>query len=203
MNLRRHVVGQFRKPHGTLGRVAGWVMSRRASNRERNLWTLDLLEIEPGQHILEIGFGPGFAIEQMLERFPDIHVTGIDHSDLMFRQATQRNRRSIDTGQVELHCLPVESMDKLEGQYDRIFSSNVAQFWADREQVFQNIRARLKPGGRVASTYLPRNKNATDADSLTFGETLLQDMKAAGFETVALELGPRLPVLTVSAVGNT
>ncbi len=33
MNLRQTIVAQFKKPHGWLGRVAGWIMANRRSNR--------------------------------------------------------------------------------------------------------------------------------------------------------------------------
>ena len=49
------VVRQFGKPTGTLGVLAGLVMSRRQSNRQRNDWTLDLLDIRPADRVLEPG----------------------------------------------------------------------------------------------------------------------------------------------------
>ena len=54
--------GQFRKPTGFLGWVAGWIMAHRASNTTRNRWTVDLLNIKETDHVLEIGFGPGLSI---------------------------------------------------------------------------------------------------------------------------------------------
>jgi len=46
--LRQNVIGQFRRPHGVLGRVAGWVMANRPSNRRRNMWTVGLLKKSGG-----------------------------------------------------------------------------------------------------------------------------------------------------------
>lgn len=37
---------QFERPHGAMGALAGFVMSHRPSNRERNRWTVDLIAPE-------------------------------------------------------------------------------------------------------------------------------------------------------------
>jgi ubiquinone/menaquinone biosynthesis C-methylase UbiE len=202
MGLKGYLVAQFRRPRGPIGHVAGWVMSRRASNQERNRWTLDILEIQPGHRVLEIGFGPGYAIERLLTSNPSVRVLGIDHSEVMVRQATLRNRNSIKTGQAELLCASTDELASLGSGFDRIYSANVAQFWKDRVRVFQDILKLLRPGGRVATTYLPRHQYASDTDAVAFGEKLLADMRAAGFEQVSLKFGPRVPVLTVCAVGR-
>ena len=52
---------QFCLPRGVLGRVVGWVMSR--ENERMNRATVDLLRAGPQDHVLELGFGPGQAIE--------------------------------------------------------------------------------------------------------------------------------------------
>ena len=58
------VVRQFGRPHGVTGRVVGRVMAHRGSNRQRNLWVVSLLDVQPAERVLEIGFGPGLAIDR-------------------------------------------------------------------------------------------------------------------------------------------
>ena len=53
------VVRQFGHPRGTAGAMAGWVMALRRSNRRRNAWVVSLLDVQPTDRVLEIGFGPG------------------------------------------------------------------------------------------------------------------------------------------------
>ncbi len=62
----RYLVSQFGNPRGLVGRLAGEFMARRPSNRARNLWTVDLLELRPHHRVLEIGYGPGFAIGEVV-----------------------------------------------------------------------------------------------------------------------------------------
>ncbi|HEX2037969.1 MAG TPA: SAM-dependent methyltransferase, partial [Chloroflexota bacterium] len=81
------IVGQFGHPRGAAGRVAGWVMARRPSNRRRNRWAVSLLDVQPAERVLEIGFGPGLAIAELSRRVgPAGHVYGVDRSDVMLRQ---------------------------------------------------------------------------------------------------------------------
>ena len=93
---------QFGKPEGFWGIVAGKKMVHARSNRQRNAWTVSLLNIQPEDRVLEIGFGPGLAIEQIARITTKGFVAGIDHSDVMVRMASKRNAKAIREGRVEL-----------------------------------------------------------------------------------------------------
>jgi len=103
MSLRSTFVGQFRKPQGPLGQVAGFIMATRPSNRERNAWTVGLLRLEPGHTVLEIGCGPGLALKACAAQVTSGRVVGIDHSEAMVRQARRRLH-----AEIERHELPLE-----------------------------------------------------------------------------------------------
>src|SRR4030095_13095473 len=92
--LIRAVVTQFVRPHGFAGRLAGWEMSLRPSDRKRNRWAVALLDVQPQDNILEIGFGPGLAIRELARRATDGFVLGIDHSEVMVRQGGVRHPAS-------------------------------------------------------------------------------------------------------------
>jgi len=64
------IVQQFGKPSGPLGVLAGLIMRMRASNRVRNLRTVELLEIQPADRVLEVGFGPGLAVVVLQNSLP-------------------------------------------------------------------------------------------------------------------------------------
>ena len=77
--MRKAIVQQFKRPSGVLGRLAGWIMARR--NLRRNEWVVSLLGIEPNHHVLEIGCGPGVALELAAELATRGRVVGVDHSE--------------------------------------------------------------------------------------------------------------------------
>jgi hypothetical protein len=51
----------FGRPRGVLGRLGGVIMAR--MNQQCAAWVIDLLEVQPHDRILEVGFGPGVGIE--------------------------------------------------------------------------------------------------------------------------------------------
>ena len=90
MSFSQRLVQQFMKPKGFFGHLAGWTMALRPSNRARNKWTVDLLDLEPHHRVLEIGCGPGFALQLCADKLCKGHITGIDHSDVMIYQSKRR-----------------------------------------------------------------------------------------------------------------
>jgi len=71
-------------------------------NRKRNAWAISLLDIQPSDQVLEIGFGPGQAIEEMVKLTPTGFVAGIDMSEVMVSQASKRNAAAVRSGHVFL-----------------------------------------------------------------------------------------------------
>src|ERR1700760_3776775 len=86
----RAAVGQAHHPRGAAGRVNGWMFAHRPSNRQRNRWVVSLLDVQAADRVLEIGFGPGIAVAELV-RAGAGHVYGADHSAVMLRQASRRN----------------------------------------------------------------------------------------------------------------
>jgi len=91
---------QFAHPEGWVGRLVGTILAWK--NRERNAWTISSLDIQPNDQVLEIGFGPGQAIQEVTKLAPNGFVAGIDMSDVMVAQASKRNAADIRSGRVLL-----------------------------------------------------------------------------------------------------
>src|ERR671924_362748 len=114
MSLRskifRRVARAFFHPRGLSGSIAGRIMGHRSSNVRRNRWAVDLLDVQPTDHVLEIGFGPGVAIAALVERATAGRVVGVERSPVMLRQARRRNAAAIRAGVVQLRLAPVEQL---------------------------------------------------------------------------------------------
>jgi SAM-dependent methyltransferase len=139
MSIKSTVFSQFKRPHGALGALAGWVIANRPSNKARNHWTIELLDIQPTDRVLEIGFGPGFAIVDAASRACSGLIVGIDHSEIMVRKAGKRNREGIRSGRVQLRLGGLEILPSLCGPFDKVLSANVVQFWPDSTWAFRQI----------------------------------------------------------------
>src|SRR5262245_45128209 len=137
MSIRDRVVGQFKKPSAPFGHIVGWIMAARGSNRGRSRWTVDLLHIDPDDRVLELGCGPGVALEQVARLLLSGTVLGIDHSPVMVKQATRRNREAIAARRVFLRTGTIEDVRAADGPFTKIFSVNVIQFVPDQVAFFR------------------------------------------------------------------
>jgi len=201
MRIWRTVSAQFGKPSGALGSVAGFVMAHRESNRERNAWAVDLLRVQPGDDVLEIGFGPGLALE-MISRSPGIGtVYGIDHSQKMISLARKRNRDAIATGRMKLLLASASPLPGFDTTFDKVLAVNSFQFWNEPAKSLQSIRECMKKGGTLALVHQPRKPGATGRDALEAGNRMSVLMSDAGFERIGLHVREMKPVETVCALG--
>jgi ubiquinone/menaquinone biosynthesis C-methylase UbiE len=196
------IVGQFGHPRGAAGHVAGWVMAHRPSNRQRNRWVASLLDVQPTDRVLEIGFGPGLAIAELSRRVgPAGHVYGLDRSDVMLRQATRRTAAAVRVGRVTLTLGSVDQLPPaLDGPFDAILAVNSLGFWTAPAERLDELRRRLTPGGRIAIASQPRCPGATRSTSLDAASEITDLLRAAGFaqtRTEILDLDP--PVVCVLA----
>ena len=142
--------GQAGRPQGLVGRFFGAVMVH--LNHEMNLFTLEHLDVRPGERLLEIGFGPGRLIAALSERARDGVVCGADHSDTMVRQAVVRNREAVRSGRVALFLAKVSRLPFEARCFDRVCAVNSFQFWPAPEEDLREVRRVLKPGGLLALT---------------------------------------------------
>ncbi len=195
------VVAQFHRPHGVGGRAAGWVMAHRGSNRERNLWAAGLLDVQPDDRVLELGFGPGIAIEAMAGLATRGLVVGVDHSEVMVRQATRRNAAPVRAGRVDLRLGDAEHLPAFDAPFDKILAVNSLMFWDDPAARLKELRDLLHPGGRIAIAYQPRGPGSTDETAARAGREIAGHFEAAGFTEVRVETLPLKPVAVVCALG--
>jgi SAM-dependent methyltransferase len=200
--MMTHIYRQFEHPRGALGALACFVMSHRPSNKARNRWTVDLIAPEPNARVLEIGCGPGLALAAMCDRISTGRVVGLDHSPLMLVQAAKRNTRAIEEGRLHLHLGGLEALAELNGNFDVVYSINVAMFWRDRPEAFRAIRDEIRPGGLLATTYQPRHSGAQTKDAFKFAEHLCGVMTGLGFIDIRIEQLPLHPIPAVCVLGR-
>jgi ubiquinone/menaquinone biosynthesis C-methylase UbiE len=111
--------GQAARPTGFIGRLLGQIMGWH--NRPDNEWTLELLGISASEDILEIGYGPGKAIQKAHALYPKCQIVGIDHSEEMLAAASRLNREAIAAGTVDLRIGDVEILNFADGTFDKAF----------------------------------------------------------------------------------
>lgn len=147
---------QFRNPHGTLGRVAGSVM--KTANSGMNRFTLQLMDVQPDDRILEVGFGPGDLVRRLLDATDCRMVAGVDPSAVMLAEATKRNTAAIDDGRLQLQAGTISLLPYPDAAFTKVCSVNTIYFWPDPVSDLREVHRVLEPGGRCYLTFRVRHR---------------------------------------------
>ncbi len=196
-------VRQFHRPEGVLGRLAGWVMATRPSNVERSRWTIGLLNLSPGDRVLEIGCGPGRALEMCLATHPTVSAIGLDHSELMIEAARGRNRIAARRGRLHLVAGDLDVLAFVGRGATKCLLVNVFQFLPERADALRRIAGALAPGSTIAITFQPRKPGAQALDGLTFAETVVDAARQGGLRDAQIHELPLNPVPAFCVVART
>lgn len=180
-------VRQFHHPRGAGGHIAGWVMGRRSSNVQRNRWAVKLLDVQPGERVIELGCGPGVAVAALARRATQGLVVGVDHSAVMIGQARRHNTAAIRAGRVRLIHTPVQRLPLTERPFDAALAVNTVGVWPEPTARLREIGRMLRPGGRIALVSQPRCPGATAATSAAAADELAARLSEAGFENIRFE----------------
>ncbi|QHE50802.1 class I SAM-dependent methyltransferase [Pontibacillus sp. HMF3514] len=191
---------QFSKPKGLIGRIVGFIMYR--ENAAISKWTLSFLDIQSDEHVLEIGFGPGYCIRSLCKTYRDIHVTGLDPSGTMVEEATRRNQKWVDEGRVELKEAKAGEVDVVSKPIDKVITINNITYWEDPVRTLNNLKTRMRKAGRIAITLQPHEKGASDQTAELAGDQIRSFLEQAGFEYVRVHHRPGKPNKTTCVVGS-
>jgi arsenite methyltransferase len=134
--------GQLRHPRGWIGALLGPVMNR--SNAGLNRLALEQSRIEPGNQVLEIGFGGGALLEMLLASAMPGIAAGVELSRVLLRNGQMRRGLR---GAV-LREGAIESLPFSDGVFDRVATVNTIYFWSDPARGLREVERVLKPGGR-------------------------------------------------------
>jgi ubiquinone/menaquinone biosynthesis C-methylase UbiE len=167
--------------------MVGGIMAHRSSNRRRNAWTVSLLDVQREDRVLEIGFGPGIAIRELSRIAADGYVCGLDHSEVMWRQARKRNAEAVRHSRVDLRVGSVEKLPDFEAPFDKVLAVNAMQFWERPVDRLEELRHVLSTGGLIAIAFQPRGPGATNEAASRRGRETATALSQAGFSDVRLE----------------
>ncbi len=202
MSLRKKLVVQFGKPSGFLGNIAGFIMAKRSSNIERNEWAISLLNIQPSDCVLEIGFGPGVGIQKMSDLVTEGIIYGIDHSELMVKKASDRNKKNILSGKVKLFSASVSELPAFDQPIDKVIDVNTFQFWEDSVNSLKEVKKIMNHNGIIAIVHQPRKQGATEQDSTEAGDKFSKYLEEAQFKNIRIEKKLMKPVSTICVLGT-
>jgi SAM-dependent methyltransferase len=179
------------KPEGEIGRALADSMA------ERN-WpvyeaAIKLVGLRPAERLIEIGFGNGKLVPQLLALAPGATYAGVDFSATMVAEAEAFNSDLIDAGRARFHLASVEVIPLADRSFDRALTINTIYFWPDPVRALAEIRRVLRPDGALlVSAQTPEEAEKapyTRHGFRIYDEAQLRQLhKQAGFRRVGVEL---------------
>src|SRR3972149_5471071 len=147
-------------PRGRFGWIAGKVMEW--GNAAMNAPAVEapgaqandpVLEVQPTDQVLEIGFGPGAAFAEIARLAPRGFAAGIDPSEAMISQASRKLRNGIAAERVELRLGTASSIPYEDGRVGRVLPVNTIYFWDQTDSALREIRRVMQRRGRFVLVF--------------------------------------------------
>ena len=101
----------------------------------------------PGDRALDIGCGFGDTTRRLAELVGDGEVVGVDVAE-PFLEVAREEAAAAGVGNVDYRVGDVQVAD-LGGPYDYVFSRMGVMFFANPVAALRNVRAAMRPGGRL------------------------------------------------------
>jgi predicted methyltransferase len=120
---------------------------------KRDAWqkpheVIQALSLKPDAVIADVGSGTGYFAVRLANMVPQGRVYGVDVEPDMVKYLAERAKREKRANLVALAGTPDDP--RLPEKADLVLLVDVYHHIDDRERYFRNLRASLKPGGRVA-----------------------------------------------------
>lgn len=142
----RPLSSAFALPAGFRGWLAGRFM---LWNDGKQSEVVRLLDPRPDSRVLEVGFGPGGLIRQLLARTEVAQVCGVDPSAEMVAVARRHNRAGAAAGRVELRTGNAAETGYPDELFDHVVSVRNVVFWPDLEAGLRELHRVVRPQGTV------------------------------------------------------
>ena len=152
--LGKHLGRQLSKPEGFWGTIVAKLMNH--GNRPMYHATYKSLLLSPHDKVLEIGFGNGKFINEIVEKIRPGTYAGIDISTTMIRLARRMNKSLIQSNNIQLIKGNISNLPFDDNSFDKVFTVNTIYFWENPAQVMEEVKRVLNPGGKFVITLATR-----------------------------------------------
>jgi ubiquinone/menaquinone biosynthesis C-methylase UbiE len=158
MTLSKFLARQLGNPSGITSKFAAFAWNRR--NAALNDTVFDMLALEPGDRVLEIGFGGGYLLGRMSMIVTDGLLAGVDVSPAMVALCENRFRSRIREGKLELKRAAAEALPYPPKSFSKVCSTNSIFYWQDVGGAIREIERVLRPGGDLVLCFTSKDSLA-------------------------------------------
>src|SRR5512146_1856222 len=107
--------------------------------------TLAIMDLQPGDRILDLGCGTGWASRRMARVATAGQVVGLDVADEMLRRAEQA---STSINNVRYVWGSAEKIPAADNTFTKVLSVESFYYYADQGKALDELRRVMAPGGR-------------------------------------------------------
>jgi ubiquinone/menaquinone biosynthesis C-methylase UbiE len=108
--------------------------------------TLRLMELTPGDRILDLGCGSGWATRMLARLAAEGQVVGIDISDAMVKQA---QTESVQFPNIEFRVGSAAQIPSEDNSFDKVLSVESFYYYPDQERALDELFRVMAPKGRL------------------------------------------------------
>ena len=120
-------------------------------------WAVDLMDVKPHDHVLEIGCGPGAGAEAICSKLETGKLFAIDRSESGVDRTKRRNQKYVDAGRLVVRQIDLATLRVPVKRLNKVFAFNVNLFWVRPcEDEIALLHERVVPGGAVYLFYEAR-----------------------------------------------
>jgi ubiquinone/menaquinone biosynthesis C-methylase UbiE len=145
---------QLRKPEGEEGIAMGKTMNE--GNLKMHEHFLNALKLNDEDRVLEIGFGNGKFIPDILAKAQNILYSGIDYSDVMVEEASKFIQQEKLGAQAEVKLGSVSNIQYPGNYFHKVVTINTIYFWPTPENDAKEIWRVLKNKGELYVCFRPK-----------------------------------------------
>jgi ubiquinone/menaquinone biosynthesis C-methylase UbiE len=133
------------RPEGETGRTVADMLNR--VNAKIIATVYQRLRLKPQERILEIGFGNGKLVRDLVSSADQLSYAGVDIAETMVADATAFNADLVAAGRATFQLASAEALPFPDQSFDKVFAVNVIYFWPEPIGPLNEIRRILRPGG--------------------------------------------------------
>ena len=186
-----HKMPQVEKPTGFFGKMLARGMAWGHRSFYKN--TAKILNLQPEDKYLEIGFGSGLFIKKYASHVS--RIAGLDYSEDMVNLASSINKNLIKLGKAEFKRGNVSDLPWSDNEFSVAVGIETFFFWPEPEASLKEIFRVLAPGGRLVLEMAYNKDDGRDHTKqiekynlkLYGGKEMKALLKDAGFSDISID----------------